>query len=85
MRVDRCICHHHTFAQLRAIVDRSGADLAALQEETRCSTGCGMCLPYLLLMLETGGTSFPLLSDAAAKRIVARHKMGEAAGDTAAP
>lgn len=79
MQVDRCICHNRTFAHLRAIIDRSGADLASLRTQTGCSTGCGMCLPYILLMMESGGTSFPLLSEAAASRIVARHKPGDSA------
>ncbi|MBL9000761.1 MAG: (2Fe-2S)-binding protein [Phycisphaerae bacterium] len=74
MRVDRCICHHHTFAQLREIASRQKADFAALRERTGCCTGCGMCLPYVLRMLESGETSFPLFSECTAQEIIARNR-----------
>ena len=50
---------------------------AALSKATGCSTGCGMCKPYVLLMLETGETVFPLFSEATAVTIVARFLAGQ--------
>jgi len=28
--------------------------------ETNCGTKCGLCLPYIRKMLETGNTRFPI-------------------------
>lgn len=66
MFVDRCVCHKVPFAQLDRIVEEEHdvetesveAIFADLQQRTRCSTGCGMCRPYILRMIETGQTSF---------------------------
>ncbi len=67
MPVDRCVCHQVPFTTLNEMV-RRGHDVetqsaeqihAALSAKTKCSTGCGMCKPYILRMIETGQTSFP--------------------------
>lgn len=66
MFVDRCVCHQVPFKLLDQIVE-SEHDVekespeqihAALSKRTKCSTGCGMCKPYILRMIETGQTSF---------------------------
>lgn len=64
--VDRCVCHQVTFeraldraAELRAQgVTDEAALLARLADELGCTTGCGMCRPYLRLTLRTGRTAF---------------------------
>lgn len=66
MFVDRCVCHKVPFNQLDQIVENehdienetAEEILEALQKRTKCSTGCGMCRPYILRMIETGQTSF---------------------------
>ena len=58
MAVDRCVCHKVTFAELAAIAAREGCGLEGLAERTGCTTGCGMCRPYVELMLRTGDTAF---------------------------
>ncbi|MEM1183774.1 MAG: (2Fe-2S)-binding protein [Planctomycetota bacterium] len=58
MPVDRCVCHRVTFQELAAIAKRDGCDLDSLADRTGCTTGCGMCKPYVQLMLESGRTSF---------------------------
>ncbi len=66
MFVTRCICLDVPFTLLDRIVERehdvetesTEAIFEALQKRTRCSSGCGMCKPYILHMIETGQTSF---------------------------
>ena len=75
MSVDRCVCHDVTFASLREIArgidPRAGssqADDATVEElirelrrKTGCTSGCGMCAPYIRLMLRTGRTRFAVM------------------------
>jgi formate dehydrogenase assembly factor FdhD len=66
MFVDRCVCHKIPFKLLDQVVENehdietesAEAILDALKRRTLCSTGCGMCRPYILRMIETGQTSF---------------------------
>lgn len=67
--VERCICYDISFAELKAIAEKASADLETLSARTGCCTGCGMCKPYVQLMLKTGRTSFPLLPIAELKRL----------------
>jgi NAD(P)H-nitrite reductase large subunit len=59
LRIERCVCHDVTF---REVVDWSmstgckGVDAAA--REFKCTTSCGMCLPYVERALETGQAVF---------------------------
>jgi bacterioferritin-associated ferredoxin len=59
--VTRCVCHAITFAELHALAQRIGPDLPALARLTGCGTSCGLCVPYIRLMLETGRTRLPIL------------------------
>ncbi len=68
--VTRCICHDVTFAELRGLADRTGADLTELSRRTGCGTGCGCCIPYIRLMLRTRQTHFPVLSAAAFAKLL---------------
>lgn len=67
MSVDRCICHQWTFAELAARARERSCTLDQLMMDTACGTRCGLCLPYLKLMLVTGKTRFPVMSDAKAE------------------
>ncbi|TVQ63563.1 MAG: (2Fe-2S)-binding protein [Phycisphaerales bacterium] len=62
MSVDRCMCHDVTFAELRELADRGAGDLQALARETGCGTGCGLCVPYIRVMLRTGQTVLPVMT-----------------------
>jgi bacterioferritin-associated ferredoxin len=79
MGVDRCICHDITFTRLQELAARHGHDLDALARVTGCSTNCGMCKPYILRMLETGQTLFPVFSEPACREIIARWEATRAA------
>jgi bacterioferritin-associated ferredoxin len=65
MNVDRCVCRGCTFAELKRLHD-AGADLTALQRQTGCGTSCGLCMPYIRLMLRTGRTRFHVSEASAA-------------------
>ncbi|MEZ6233910.1 MAG: (2Fe-2S)-binding protein [Phycisphaerales bacterium] len=67
--VTRCICHDVTFAELRALADATGDGLDGLSRRTGCCTGCATCRPYVLLMLRTGQTIFPVLTPAQIQRL----------------
>ncbi|MCZ7557586.1 MAG: (2Fe-2S)-binding protein [Bacteroidia bacterium] len=59
--VDRCICFNITFAELKAIADRSDTHcLDALQQHVDFGLRCGLCKPYVERMLETGRVVFPV-------------------------
>jgi len=58
--VNRCVCRDVPFDRLKAIAEANGDDAERLRERTGCGGECGMCFPYLRVMLETGETSVPL-------------------------
>ncbi len=64
MAVTRCICHNVSFERLKSLAASIGPDFDALSRETGCGTGCGMCVPYIHYMLQTGKTSVPILNKA---------------------
>ncbi|MEO1584938.1 MAG: (2Fe-2S)-binding protein [Planctomycetota bacterium] len=61
MPVDRCVCHTVPFTELKQLADAGTDSFDDLSMETGCGTGCGMCEPYVRLMLKTGQTSFPVM------------------------
>jgi bacterioferritin-associated ferredoxin len=61
MAVDRCVCIGITFAALKQVADAERLDFETLRARTGCSTVCGLCEPYVRLMLKDGRTSFDLL------------------------
>lgn len=73
MGVDRCVCHNITLAELKAL-SKPGTTVADLSAKTGCCTGCGMCKPYVILMLRTGRTHFPVLAPHEAERLSAQSK-----------
>lgn len=56
--VSRCICKATAFADLLPRARAAGWTLADLVRETGCGAQCGLCRPYLGLMLRTGETEF---------------------------
>lgn len=65
--VDRCVCRGVSFAELKDLAERTGADLDGIAERTGCGSGCSMCVPYIQKMLESGETSFELMPAPARK------------------
>ncbi|PKD45029.1 (2Fe-2S)-binding protein [Rhodohalobacter barkolensis] len=59
MKVDRCICHEISFAEIKRIAREKGIkSLAEIQEKKIACTNCKLCTPYVKLVLETGETEF---------------------------
>lgn len=89
MLVTRCVCHDLPFARLLETARREGLDFEALSARTKCSTGCGMCGPYVRLTLATGRTAFPPMSEATLGALLekAERESGRGGGppDTLAP
>jgi len=79
MSVNRCVCHELSFADLLEQADARGLDFAGLRTLTGCSTGCGLCEPYVRLMLHTRRVSFPVLSPITIERMLVLPS-GEARG-----
>lgn len=73
MPVDRCVCHNVTFAELKAMSTPT-TTVIELSAKTNCCTGCGMCRPYITLMLRTGRTAFAPLPPHEAQRLLAQSK-----------
>jgi len=61
--IDRCVCRQLTFAELLPVARRRSWDLATLGLETGCGEQCGLCRPYLTVMLATGTTVFTAILD----------------------
>lgn len=57
--VVRCICHSCSFEEIKAYVEEEGiSSIGELQKQDICSNGCGLCIPYIKIMLQTGQTTF---------------------------
>jgi NAD(P)H-nitrite reductase large subunit len=79
MAVDRCVCKAVPFERLMRLVESGLTSVEALSAETGCCTGCGMCEPYVRLVISTGRTSFAVLAPHEAERVlreVARNTEG---------
>lgn len=59
MRIDRCYCFQHTFADMKEVADEEHArTVEALQEHITFGHNCQLCHPYVRRMLRTGQTAF---------------------------
>lgn len=57
--ITRCICHSRTFEEIKTVAKNENMNsLEDLQDEDICGCGCGLCIPYVEMMLETGDTEF---------------------------
>ncbi len=59
--VTRCVCHRVEFSEIKRLA-QSGLTIAQISAQTKCCTGCGLCRPYVYVVLTTGATSIPVLS-----------------------
>lgn len=62
MAIDRCYCHRIPFGDIRELAEKRGADFDELCKLTHCGTSCGLCIPYIRVVLKTGRTSLPVMS-----------------------
>ncbi len=75
--VERCICKDVSFARI-AELRAEGYGFEQTVERTGCCTGCGLCEPYVRLVLQTGNTVLPVLSPAQIARLQADRGAGAA-------
>ncbi|MBL8963030.1 MAG: (2Fe-2S)-binding protein [Phycisphaeraceae bacterium] len=61
MPVDRCVCLNLTFTSLLETARSRSLTVDQLRAVTGCGGGCGLCVPYLRLVLGTGQTSLPVM------------------------
>jgi bacterioferritin-associated ferredoxin len=59
--VDRCVCRNVLFADLWRLHQETGAGFRQLQTQTGCGTVCGMCIPYIKVVLKTGRVRLPVM------------------------
>ncbi len=58
-KVSRCICHKRDFTEIKEYAEENGyGSVEELQSDKFCSCSCGLCIPYIELMFETGETKF---------------------------
>lgn len=69
VRVERCVCFDQPFTKLLKMAREEGLTQDELSDRTGCCTGCGMCKPYVRVVLSTGRTSIPLMNGKALKAI----------------
>lgn len=69
VRVERCVCYDQPFEKLLKMAREDGLTQDQLSDRTGCCTGCGMCKPYVRVVLSTGRTSIPLMNGKALKAI----------------
>lgn len=79
MPVTRCVCHNLSFDELKRRSDAEGLSFEELKARTRCATGCGMCEPYIQLMMLTGETRFRVLNSTIMKIQIQKHLAQRAA------
>ncbi len=69
--VDRCICYAVPFVEI-ARRAKLGKSFEVISADTGCCRGCGMCEPYVKVVVATGRTSLPVLTRAQSEAIVAQ-------------
>jgi NAD(P)H-nitrite reductase large subunit len=58
-RVTKCICHSRTFEDVKAYAaEQSLTSVGELQAHDICSNSCGLCSPYVQMMLKTGQVEY---------------------------
>lgn len=57
--VTECICHNRDFTEVKQYASQNNVtSLDELQSQNYCSNSCGLCVPYVEIVLETGQTEF---------------------------
>lgn len=70
MTIDSCFCRGLRFDELYALAGREGLDARELRDRTGCGTACGLCVPYIVVMLKKGRTDLPLMDEKEFLRIL---------------
>lgn len=58
-KVTKCICHDKSFAEVEKYAQQHGfSSVSELQDDNFCSNSCGLCEPYVEIVLKEGQTEF---------------------------
>ena len=76
MRVDRCICHSVPFAECLRLAREEGLSYGEIVARTGCTTGCGLCEPYVRLTLASGRSVWPVMRPEALESELERLERG---------
>lgn len=85
MLVTRCVCSGDTFVRLKAVARDEGLSFDELRARTGCASGCGLCEPYIRLMLQTGRTRFPPATEGELAAMLAHAERSDASGHDGKP
>jgi bacterioferritin-associated ferredoxin len=72
MAVDRCVCLDISFDELKKRAEEGSLNVEQLRRDTGCGGGCGLCVPYIHVMLKTGDTSLPVMRPAEFRSILCK-------------
>lgn len=70
MPVSRCVCLALSFSDLKKVADDESLDFEQLKVRTGCAGGCGMCEPYIRMMILTGETKFRVLTTGVVRKML---------------
>lgn len=70
LAIDSCFCRGLKFDELYAVARREGLGARELRDQTGCGSSCGLCIPYIAVMLKTGQTDLPLMDEKEFLRIL---------------
>ncbi len=58
-KVTKCICHDKSFVEVRKYAEEHEfSSVTELQDDNFCSNSCGLCEPYVEIVLQTGQIEF---------------------------
>lgn len=71
--VSRCICCNQEFSHVLAVArDRGCSTVAELKEHLHVSAKCGLCIPFIQKVIETGETVIPLMNQEESDALLGR-------------
>lgn len=71
MPVSHCICLNASFESLLVVARAEDMTFEQLRARTGCASRCGMCEPYIRVMIQTGQTSFRPMNRVSINRVLA--------------
>ena len=62
IKITKCICYNTTFEEMKKIMNEKNLKtIGELREHKPVGMNCGLCLPYISRMIETGEVEFDSL------------------------
>lgn len=77
-RVDRCCCRNVLFCDLQKAAREAGVTVEQMADELGCGSSCGLCVPYIRLMIKTGLTDLPVIGSESYRHLVRTGKSARA-------